>query len=145
MNEQVSIDYLILSNHAEVVNGLLYLSGGGFTEIYRPAMEAVSYVNNFCAALSIFIPKEEVGVQHTFTLRVQHRETRQVLSEGVGSFSVGLLPTAPPDSELHVAVAVQFNIIFPAPGPYRVYATVDDRSDSEKEWKFRVQDVARGT
>jgi len=140
VNSSARIDYLLVADHAVVINGLLNLIAGNFTDIFRPGKDAASIVNHFSVALSILIPRALAHQLHTFTIRLENQDGTVVLGETTASFSVGLPPNAPEDWEQHVVGVAQFNINFPVPGFYRVVAAVDNESDS-KHWKFRVQDV----
>lgn len=139
MDNVVKIDYLIVANHAEVINGLLYLSGGGFTDVYQPATEATASITHFCAALSILIPQDTAHQRHTFTINLINQESKEILASSEASFSVNKPLTIEEGTEQHVVAVTQFNIMFPTPGFYRVEAIVDNR-DAEGYWKFRVHE-----
>ncbi len=143
MDDHITIDYLIAANHAEIANGLLYVSGGGFTDIYRPKLEPSSYLNIFSVALSLAIPWDETNRLHTISVRVEKLEDMFVLSETHASMNISRPPTLPEGVELHVTATVAFNIVFPEPSDYQIVATVDTEGDSKK-WRFRVHDVAMG-
>ncbi len=141
MSGSTTIDYLIVANHAEVVNGLLYLSGGGFTDVYQPATEVSSSITHFCAALSIRIPKDTAHQRHMFTVRLENQAGTETLGSSEASFSVNKPPDAE-DIEQHVVAVTQFNVIFPSPGFYRVVATAN--GENESYWKFRVHETGMG-
>lgn len=143
MNNGVSIDYLIVANHAEVVNGMLYLSGGGFTELSRPVTEPPSYVNNLGAAISIRVPDEESNKQHTFTIKLEKKEGGEPLGMATGAFSVGKPANVSEDVEMRIVGAIQFNTIFPSSGIYQVVAMIDNDIETQKKWRFQVNDIAR--
>ena len=142
MSDPISIDYLFTANHCEVLNGMLYVNGGGFTEILRPLSEGATYLNNFSVAFSISIPDEEENTEHIFSVKVVNKESI-ILGETSGVFNVSKPPVAPDDIELHVVGAVQFNIIFPSPGTYQAVVTVDNDVKIQRSWRFRVNDVVR--
>jgi hypothetical protein len=145
MSDPISIDHLFTANHCEVLNGMLYVNGGGFTEIFRPVSEDSTYINNFSVAFSFSIPEEETHKEHTFSVKLENKEGTVQLAETNGTFNISKPPNAPDDIDLHVVGSVQFNIIFPKPDTYQVVATLDNDVNIKRTWRFRVNDVVRGT
>lgn len=138
MNDTATIDYLIVANYAEVVNGMLYLMGGNFSDVIRPVMEPDSTViNSFCAAISISIPWDSPNQLHSLTIRLENRDDTKVISEVKATFSVSKPPNMTQDIEQHAVGVIRFNAIFPSPGNYEVIAVVDNGGDA-RSWKFRV-------
>lgn len=138
MNSPAKIDYLIVANHAEIINGMLYLMGGNFTDIIRPPIEPDStIVNIFCAAISITIPSDSPNQLHNITVQLKNRDEDKVVSEVKASFSISQPPNIAKETEQHAVGVIRFNPVFPSPGNYEVVAAVDSGGDSTG-WRFRV-------
>lgn len=146
MNDRVSLDYLIVANHAEVMNGMLYLNGGGWSDLFRPIVSepGVLYLNSFSVAISLSFPPELTNRQYHLVIRLEKLDDSQVLAQNHSAITVGK-PVIPAENTIpHVLVAATFNVVFPSPGSYRIFAEIEEGGDS-KEYTFRVHDVKIGT
>jgi hypothetical protein len=136
--ETTRIDVLIPANHAEAINGLLYLSGGGWTDVHRQIRGGNVPTNHFGIGLSIRIPWHETNEKHRFTLDVQNEDASQVVVHAAGDMNVGRPPQLSPGSVQHAIFAINVDIVFPQPGGYRIIAIVDGKDTAT--WPFRVHD-----
>lgn len=140
MEDQVSITALILANHVEVVNGLLYVSGGGWTDhVRRVPKDGPTPISHLGIGLTVAIPWQATNQTHPFTIRVEDDDANMV-ADATGQFNVGRPPTIPPGSIQFAVLGLTFDAIFPHPGGYRVIARVDENGD-KKLWPFRVHNV----
>lgn len=137
--ETTRIEALILANHAEAINGLLYLSGGGWTDVHRQIQGDIKPSNHFGIGLSIRVPWHETNENHRFALDVQNEDATQVLVHAEGDVNVGRPPQLHRGSIQHAVLAINVDITFPKPGGYQVIATVDGKSTAT--WPFRVHDT----
>lgn len=138
--ESTRIDVLIIANHAEAVNGLLYLSGAGWTDVHRRIVNGVAPANHFGIGISIRVPWHETNEVHKFTLDVQNEDATVTLVHAEGNVTVGRPPQLPRGAVQHAVLAVDVDTIFPAPGGYRIIANIDD-GKSTATWPFRVHDT----
>jgi hypothetical protein len=132
---KASIDYLILANHVEAVNGLLYINGAGWTDHVRPANQQ----SNFGVGVSICIPWHETNQPHDLIIRVENEDGTTVLANVEAQLNIGRPPTLPPGTEQHAAIGMTVSTIFPSAGNYQVVAQIDKEGDF-KRWAFRVHD-----
>ena len=65
--QATEIDYLILSDHAEVVNGKMYLMGGGWSRFQPPGYPAVM---KYGIALALRVPYLDAERSHHLTVRI---------------------------------------------------------------------------
>jgi hypothetical protein len=138
--ETTRIDMLIVANHAEAINGLLYLSGGGWTDLHRQIRGGNVPPSHFGIGISIRVPWHETNQPHKFVLDVQNEDATTTVVHAESSINVGRPPQLPPGSIQHAIIAINVDTVFPGPGGYRVAATVDgDRSVAT--WPFRVHDA----
>jgi hypothetical protein len=138
--ETTRIDMLIPANHAEAINGLLYISGGGWTDVYRRIRAGVVPPNHFGIGVSVRIPWHETNRIHKFVLEVQNEDATATVVHAEGELNAGRPPQLAPGDVQHAVLAVNVDIVFPAPGGYRVVATLDEGGDTAT-WPFRVHDA----
>jgi uncharacterized protein affecting Mg2+/Co2+ transport len=140
--EQVEIETLLLANHVESVNGLLYISGGGWTD-HRRAIQpgGQAPVSHFGVGLSVSIPWNETNQAHRLVVRVENDDATVVVANVETQLTVGRPPQIAQGSAQHAVIAISIDTIFPQAGGYRVVARIGEREDI-KTWAFRVHDVA---
>lgn len=141
MTEQVEIETLLLANHVESVNGLLYVSGGGWTD-HRRALQpgGQAPISHFGVALSVSVPWNETNQAHRLTVKVENEDATAVVAHVETQLTIGRPPQIPQGSAQHAVIAISVDTVFPHAGGYRVVAQVGDREDI-KTWAFRVHDV----
>lgn len=135
------IETLLLANHAEAVNGLLYLSGGGWNEIYRaPAPPGVPPApNHFGIAITVSVPWTETNVPHRLIVTLVGEDGGPEMLKIEGGLEVGRPPGLPPGSEQRAAIALDANVVFPSTGGYVLRAEIDE---DIRHVSFRVRDRA---
>lgn len=132
------IELLTVANHAEAINGLLYLSGAGWTDLSRPVQPGGQVpVNHIGIGVAILVSWTETNQPHRVTLRIENADG-QVLVNMQGDLEMGRPAGLPPGSDLRGVMAINGEVQFPAAGIYRVVASVgtDVRSVT-----FRVHDT----
>ncbi len=106
-----TIDYLILANHVEVANGLLFISGAGWSELTRPSNQP-NPISNFGVGISVCVPWGETNQPHDLTIRLVNEDETIVLISveaqlNMGrpaTLSAGLFITAHRQSLIHMFV-----------------------------------------
>lgn len=140
MNEPVTLDFLLLANHAETVNGLLYLCGAGWTDHHRAVVRgAPSPISHLGIAVSVTVPWMQTNIQHTVTVNVEDQDGKMI-AKVVGQINVGRPPQLPPGSAQPVMIGLPLDITFPHEGTYRLIAELDGVGQA-KTWAFRVHDI----
>ncbi len=137
--EKSRIDVLILANHADAINGLLYINGGGWTDLHRQIRGGVLPSTHFGIGLSVRVPWHDTNETHKFVLEVQNEDSTKTLVHAEGDINVGRPPQLPRGAVQHAVLAINVDVVFPEPGGYRVIATLDNGVDTT-EWPFRVLD-----
>ncbi len=137
--ETTQIDALIIANHAEAVNGLLYLSGGGWTDMHRRIQNGVVPPSHFGVGISVRVPWHETNENHTLVIEVQNDDATVLVARAEGHINVGRPPQLVKGATQHAIVAISIDTVFPEPGGYRVIATLDD-GKSTASWPFQVHD-----
>ena len=136
-----AIEYLLLANHVEVQNGLLYVSGGGWANLFRGPLDPDSPppINHFGIGTSVLIPWDETNQLHHLVIRVE-QENGQELTRIETDIEVGRPPGLPQGADQRVAVGFGVNIAFPEEGSYRVVAEV---GEDTRRVDFRVFDRSK--
>ena len=134
----------MLANHVEAVNGLLYVSGGGWTDHYRTLVPGgPPPMSRLGIAISVLVPWNETNQPHRLAVDVENEDASATLARVDAQLNVGRAPQLPPGAEQHVVLALSVDLVFPQPGGYRIVARLDsDRS--VKAWPFRVHDSVGG-
>jgi hypothetical protein len=71
--ERPSIDFVMLANHAEAINGLLYMLGGGWTDHRRMVVAGQpNPPSAFSIALSVYTPWSETNRPMDLTVSVEN-------------------------------------------------------------------------
>jgi hypothetical protein len=141
MNQPVSIESLFLANHVESVNGLLYISGGGWTTHTRVVPIGGSPpLSHLGIALIIAIPWHRTNQTHTPIIEIRD-EDAQVIANITAHLNVGRPPGMRPGTIQYANVGLPVDIVFPRPGAYEITANIQGVEDSERRWTFLVQDV----
>jgi hypothetical protein len=135
------IEYVTTAAHAEVHDGLLYLTGAGWTDISRPVdPQGNPAPVSIGIGVSIIIGWGEANVAFPFRLVVEDEDQhRPPLVQADGNIEQGRPPGIAHGSDLRNVLALNGIVTFPAAGGYRITATVGDAS---KSVSFRVRDAA---
>jgi hypothetical protein len=133
------IELLTVANHAEAINGLLYLSGAGWTDLRRPMRQPNGPipVNHIGMAFAILVGWNETNQSHRVNLRLENADGKEFMGMQA-DFEIGRPPGVPVGTDLRTVMAINAELQFPSAGIYRVVAAV---GDSRRSVSFRVLDV----
>ena len=142
MDNGLSIEFLILANHAEIVNGLLYVSGGCWTEHQRVTVLGQPIPNSHLGiALSVLVPWNNTNEQSTIEIRIENEDATEVVFQTSASITTGRHPALSPGADQHAALGLSVDIVFPHAGGYRIVATLNGDNTTMRRWAFRVHDL----
>lgn len=132
------LDFLILANHVEVQNGLLYMNGGGWSDHHRGVLAgSPPPVSTFGIAVGVLVPWSETNVPHQLSVGIEDEDGASVAQLGA-SLTTGRPPELPPGADQRAVMAMMFNLQFQRPGEYRIVARLGDQSP--RMTTFRVHD-----
>ena len=122
MFDQPGVDFLILADRAESINGKLYLMGGvwdqiGVIDFSKPVV--------FSIALGILIPWNATNLDHKLRVQLLDEDGNQLFSVD-GGFKVGRPPQLPQGASQHNVLAITVSAVLPKPGTYSVEATINE-------------------
>ncbi len=134
------IEFLILADRAEVLNGKLYMMGGGWSDLQRMPGEGDQPPppSLLSIAVSVLVGWNETNETHRLRLVIENEDATEKLAELEGDIEVGRPPGILPGSEQRALLAVSAAVPFPSAGTYRVVASLAGKSRSVA---FRVRDL----
>lgn len=132
------IELLTVANHAEAINGLLYLSGAGWTDLRRVVPpEGPPPISHIGIAIAVSVGWNETNQRHRVTMRLETADGQEVVNMQA-DLEMGRPAGLLQGSDLRGVIAVNAELQFPAAGVYRVVASV---ADNPRSVTFRVHDV----
>ena len=129
INRIPEVDYLLVADRAEVVNGKLYLMGGSWDRVQPPQFPHRMMLG---IALGVRIPFAHTDDQHTVAIELLHDDTRMI------GFEAKLATGRPPGMagmDMLVPMAFNIPIAIPGEGQVTLKAVIDGRSGRRHEIK----------
>lgn len=131
------VETLMVANHIEAINGLLYVSGGGWTDLWRGAFApGQAPTNHFGIGLAVRIGWTETNRRHHLVIRLAQEDGEEVF-RGEADVEVGRPTGVPEGSDQRAILAFTVDMQFPRPGTYRLST---DLAREERSISFRVHD-----
>ncbi len=117
------IEMLMLANHAEVVNGLLYVHGGGWTHHWRGAAPPGQprSPSQVAIAATFLLDEAEGAPSQPFAIRIRDEGGDEILRAD-GIFEVAAAEAASRSERRRLAFAANVAVVFPHEGRYTVSA-----------------------
>lgn len=129
------IEFVINADHAEAVNGKLYLQGAGWTDIARPMTpNGQPAIVHMGMAVSILIGWNETNRRFPLTLTLQHEDGDEI-AKVAAQVEAGRPAGIPVGSDFRSVLAIGAEIQFPKTGGYVLRAEMDGQ---ERTSAFRV-------
>jgi hypothetical protein len=129
----MELDFLILADKAEAINGKLYMVGGAFTNI---GLMQIPGPAQFDIALGVIFDYHETGDQHQLTIAIEDADNRPTLGPITIQLPVGRPPGLPPGDAIRLVMAIQGPFAIQAEGLYHVAVELDGQR--AKPTRFRV-------
>ena len=119
--EDVTVDFLILADRAEVLNGKLYMMGGGYThqnivDFSKPLVLSM--------ALGVLVPWHKTNERHEVAIRIEDEDGNELEPKIDAAVEVGRPPQAVQGEIFRPIIAVSGQWKIPGPGTYRIVTTV---------------------
>ena len=121
--ENVNIEFLMLADRAEVLNGKLYMMGGGYD---RRTINDLKAPVTLTMIVGILVPWTLTNRPHTVKLRMDTEDGNIVGQEVQGELTVGRSPQAISGQPFRVMTVVNFTATLPSLGAFRIVATLDN-------------------
>ncbi len=129
LNRRPEVDYLLVADRAEVVNGKLYLMGGSWDRIQPQQFPHRMMLG---IALGVRIPFAHTDDQHTVAIELFHNDTRVI------GFEAKLATGRPPGMagmDMLVPMAFNIPIAIPGEGQLTLRAVIDGAARRRHEIK----------
>ena len=135
------IEYILLADHAEAVNGRLNVLGAGWTDQYRGNAQgsATVPITHFGVGVSVLVPWEDTNRQYRLGLRLESEDGENIAGLDA-DVEVGRPPGLPPGSDQRAILGINIDIQFPRAGGYRLVAQL---AEQQRTIAFRVHDEPR--
>jgi hypothetical protein len=133
------IEFIVLANHAEARDGLLYLMGGCWTDHWRDLPgEGPPPISHFGIGVAIMLQWDETNRPYHLILRLETDDGNEVAKMDA-DLTMGRPPELTPGSTQRAVLALNVDMQFPAPGGYRI---MGELGEHRKSVAFRVHDRA---
>ena len=129
LNRTPEVDYLLVADRAEVVNGKLYLMGGSWDRVQPQQFPHRMMLG---IAAGVRIPFAYTDDQHTVAIELLHNDTRMI------GFEAKLATGRPPGMagmDMLVPMAFNIPIAIPGEGQVTLKAVIDGQSGRRHEIK----------
>ena len=118
----VSIDFVILADYAQAVNGKLTLVGAGWNQHHAKQYPATLLIG---LGLGFLVPWAETNRRHKFEFVIKGSEGPESLIQGGGEFEVGREAGTPVGMTQRVSIGITAPLKVPEAGSYEVVVTVE--------------------
>jgi hypothetical protein len=118
----VQVDFLIMADKAEAINGKLYMIGGGFDNVGVPALPGSA---PYDIAFGFLVDYNETNEPHEFSLQLRDADDQVVVPALGGRIEVGRPAGMDPGQKQRVMIVFQGPFPVPAAGNYRWIPTLD--------------------
>ena len=133
------IEMLTLANHAEVQNGLLYLSGAEWDTLTRDIPQgSPPPPQHLGIGVSVVVSWTETNERHNLRIWIEDEDGQRGLLDGTAELEVGRPVGKVHGTDSRAPFAVNGIITFPKPGHYAVCAQVGE--DIPLKYPFQVVD-----
>ena len=122
--DQIEIDFVMVADWAETINGKLYIQGAGWDRILRPPKD--NPVVGFAIAVGILVPWNLTNRQHQIELSIITGDGVPVGQAITGGFTVGRPAKALSGQKIRTPFAARIGAEITGLGAYDVKFVVDN-------------------
>lgn len=141
LDNRISVAWLILADHADVVGDKLYLVGGGWDSIVIQPQAQNQHLLSFAAAFRV--PWSETNRRHHFEIEIQDEDANQLAKVG-GYFEVGRPVGISPGHAQRFQMAINhIPMTFEKSGVYTIVPRIDGEDDQHGRTTFTVTHARR--
>jgi hypothetical protein len=118
----MKVGFLMLADHAEAINGKLYMVGGGWNVLRLPELP---HDWAFHIALGLDVGWEETNEHHDLSVTI-HDPDGNELGEGLAAeLEAGRPPGTPPGQEQRLVMSIGAGATFTVQGPHAAVVEAD--------------------
>ena len=124
--DQVEVDFLLLADRAEVLNGKLYLMGGAWD---RRQIRDIAAPVTLTIVVGVLVPWNLTNEPHRLRIRVEDEDGSPVPPEVEATINVGRPVKATQGQSFRATAVINNQWTIPRFGTYRVVASVAGHSE----------------
>lgn len=132
---RVEVEYLLLADAAEALNGKLYLMGGGWDTISVANFDLPVTISVACG---VSVPWNETDDEHTLTIRLQDADGQLIAPDLNATFRTGRAATLPKGAATHAPFAIKAGLKLPGPGSYTFVGIIDNEPQFARRLQFHA-------
>jgi hypothetical protein len=137
--DRPEVEFLILADHAEAVNGKLYLMGGGWD---RRTVADFRQLQIFAVAVAVLIPWTETNRPLPLSVVLTDLDGTPIAPPLQTQLTAGRPANAKPGQKLRYMLAVNLQTTVPRPGEYVVEARIGQ--SPPKRVSFYAEPINQG-
>jgi len=130
------LDFLIMADKAEAINGKLYMIGGGFDRVGVPQSQPLAFYD---LALGFLVDYNETNESHEFSLALKDADNNDLRPPLAGQIEVGRPAGMTAGQEQRVIIVFRGPFPVSGPGNLRWIPTLDGQE--AESTRFRVDHV----
>ena len=134
LDNRPSVEFIVVADKAEAINGKLYMMGGGWDRLWLATMPGE---HHFSVGVSVIIPWMATNSEHRLQILITDETETEVASAQV-LFNAGTSAIMKRGEIQKVLAAFNLGVTFPKIGTYTVRAMVDDERELGRETLFYV-------
>jgi hypothetical protein len=122
VEERLEVDFLLLADRVEAINGKLYMLGGAWDRI---GVSDFGQPLTISVALGVLVPWSQTNLSHAVVLTVRDADGTQLDFRIEASFVTGRPPFLNGETQRVLLTIPSASIVLPKPGSYVLVAAVD--------------------
>ena len=127
----MNVEWLIMGDYAQVVEGKLYLIGGGWSTLTINTGFPAKHMLGIAA--SVIVPWNETNQKSRLEIEVLTDDGGS-LAKGGGEFTVGRPPTHPPGQDQRMQFAANVGVELKNPGTYSIVGRLEGQEDARTQF-----------
>ena len=124
--EDVEIDFLILADQAEVLNGKLYMMGGAWD---RRMIRDIKVPVGISMVIGVLVPWTLTNQQHSLQIKLVDGDGNTIGQQAAASIAVGRPIGATAGQSFRAMAVINGSWTVPGGGAYSAIVTVSDRTE----------------
>jgi len=142
MPDRPKIETLMMANHVEAINNLLYISGGGWTDHWRAIVNGQPVPSLFGVAVTILVPWSATNAPHQLAIWFESGDGQQLNPPIQATFNMGRPAGLSPGADQRATLALQLpGMVFAKDGDYCVKARIGPIEAETPVVNFRVHQL----
>jgi hypothetical protein len=122
VEERLEVDFLLLADRAEAINGKLYMLGGAWE---RVGVNDFGQPLGISIALGVLVPWSQTNVSHAVVLTLRDADGRGLNFRIEASFVTGRPPFLSGETQRVLLAIPGASVLLPGPGDYLIVASLD--------------------